>query len=114
MNSLLLSPNFLQATEITNPYIVAAKNQRLVLSEKIGREFTSSVSPISELKPVFFAAVCGAVAMDKISKMAKSGQLPWHPGGIGNGAYNTLIKNMRKFGRIFREKQSQTYRLAAS
>lgn len=52
--------------------------------------------------------------MDKTSNTGKAGQLPWAKPGIGNDAYNKLIANMRKYGRMFSQKQSQTYRVQHS
>jgi len=52
--------------------------------------------------------------MDKMATTGKGGQLPWAKAGIGNDAYNKIIANVRKFGRAFRQKQSQSYRLECS
>jgi hypothetical protein len=52
--------------------------------------------------------------MDKMATTGKSGQLPWAPAGIGNEGYNKIIANVRKFGRIFSQKQSKSGGLAYS
>lgn len=52
--------------------------------------------------------------MDKMATTGKAGQLPWAKAGIGNGANNKVIANMRKFARSFALKQSQTYTIQHS
>jgi hypothetical protein len=114
MNSLLLADNFRRTTKIISSYIIIAKHQAAALSAKMQNDFNSSVSSTSVLKPTFYAAACGVTAkMDKISNMGKAVG-PWAPSGIGNGAYNKIIANVRKCGRIFSQKQSSSGKLEYS
>lgn len=46
-----------------------------------------------------------------MASTGKGGQLPFAKAGIGNDAYNKIIANVRKFGRVFTQKQSQSYKI---
>ncbi len=67
------------------------------------------------INPIFNLTVFGNQAkMDKMATTGKGGQLPWAKPGIGNGANNHTIGQMRRNGRRFRDIQSRTHRISHS
>ena len=89
-----------------------AKEQSSKLSRLVHNAFTTAVSGVEEIKPIFSAAAKSMTIITAKLATKKSEQgLPWAPAGMSNGGENLLLKIRRA---LWRNKAESSQKLKLS